>query len=124
PIAAQVVHAERVTPLVHLEPKEDPGPYAAINGAFYEKGPMGLVVSDGVERHPLEARGGSGIFLVDEDGPMIVPREDWQPGPAPALQSIDRIVHLGENLVAKETGAPRAARSAVVVGQHHVWLVV
>lgn len=102
----------------------DPGPWAAINGGFYDTDAraMGLVVSGGVERHSLQGNGGSGVFFVGPTGPRVVKRDQWQPGPAEALQSIDRLIDQGASLVAKLDGK-KAARSAVVVGETRLWLV-
>lgn len=100
----------------------DAGPWAVINGGFYEDGPMGLVVSDGVERSPLSPRGGSGVLSFGPAGAAIVHRDAWEMGPAEALQSIDRVVDAGSSLVARLDG-PGAARSAFVVGRDGLWLV-
>jgi hypothetical protein len=109
----------------------DPGPWAAINGGFYEAvpdsdtyRPMGLVVSEGEEKSGLTRRGGSGVFYVDEDGPAVAHRDQFATAPSVALQSIDRIVSDGESVVSRRAGAKGAARSAVVVGDSHLWLVI
>jgi len=119
----RVVPSDRVVRLADLAPDE-PGPWAAINGGFYEVGAMGLVVADGNERSPLTERGGSGVFLVDEKGPRVVHRSDWEPGPSQALQSLDRLVDGGLSVWPEHAGAPRAARSAVAISEDALWLVV
>ena len=103
----------------------DAGPWAVINGGFYDRDlvAMGLVVADGVEHHPIRRSGGSGVFLVSEAGPRIVHRTDWEPGPAQALQSIDRLVAEGVSVVNSRDNRG-AARSAVAIGRDHLWLVV
>lgn len=100
------------------------GTWAAVNGGFYEDGPMGLVVSDGVERHPLSERGGSGVVEYDPMPVGVVHRDTWKPGAKQALQSIDRIVDEGSSLVKPREGAHLDARSAVVVASDGVWVVV
>ncbi|MBN1944544.1 MAG: phosphodiester glycosidase family protein [Bradymonadales bacterium] len=104
---------------------DDDGPWAVINGGFYDQNgsAMGLVISDGLELSPYRRGGGSGIFQVEPDRPRIIHRSAWSPGPTQALQSIDRIVDEGENLVRRRM-ARAAARSAVVVGSRYLWLVV
>ena len=103
----------------------DEGPWAAINGGFYDRdlAPMGLVVADGVEHHPLRSNGGSGVFAMTENGPTILHRTDWEPGPVQALQSIDRLIDAGASVVSSRDDRG-AARSAVAVGPDHLWLIV
>lgn len=102
----------------------DAGPWAAINGGFYdpEGRAMGLVVSGGRERSAFVRGGGSGVFFVGPAGPAVVHRDAWKPGPAEALQSIDRLVDEGRSLVKRREG-PLAARSAVAVGADRLWLL-
>ncbi len=99
------------------------GAWAAINGGFYEDGPMGLVVSDGVEQHPLAERGGSGVVEFDPMPVGVVHRDAWKPGAKQALQSIDRLVDAGASLVKPREGAHLDARSAVAVSADGVWVV-
>ncbi|RME23842.1 MAG: hypothetical protein D6798_12675, partial [Deltaproteobacteria bacterium] len=123
PGRAEVHPADTVTPFTELLP-DDPGPWAAINGGFYERGAMGLVVADGVEHTPLSPRGGSGIFSWSPtEGPRIRHRSAWTPGPPTALQSIDRIVDAGHSLVRRRPTARSAARSAVAISADRLWLV-
>ncbi|MCK6503623.1 phosphodiester glycosidase family protein [Myxococcota bacterium] len=122
PGAARVQASEEVVAFTELLPTDD-GPWAAINGGFYEDGAMGLVVSDGVEHTGLSRRGGSGVFAWSPAGPQVLHRDRWAAGPPQALQSIDRLVDAGRNLVKAREGAPLAARSAVVVGSDALWLV-
>lgn len=122
PGRAQVVPSEAVVPFAALVPT-DPGPWAAINGGFYERGPMGLVVSGGVERSPRSPRGGSGIFSWSAAGPSIGHRDAWAPGAPEALQSIDRLVDAGRSLVKRREEARAAARSAVAISDEALWLV-
>lgn len=100
------------------------GTWAAINGGFYEDGPMGLVIRDGVERHPLTERGGSGVVQYDPMPVGVVHRDVWKPGAKQALQSIDRLVDAGTSLVKPREGAHLDARSAIVVTPEGVWVVV
>ncbi|NOY26600.1 MAG: phosphodiester glycosidase family protein [Oligoflexia bacterium] len=123
PGVAQVRAASGVTPFAELVPT-DPGPWAAINGGFYEFGPMGLVVSDGEVRKPLSVRGGSGVFAWSKElGPSIVHRSAYVPGATQAVQSIDRLVDQGRRLVKRREGARAAARSAVAISKDGLWLV-
>lgn len=102
----------------------DTGPWAAINGGFYDtdKAAMGLVVSGGTERAPLRPSGGSGVFFWAPTGPHVVHRDAWAPGPPEAVQSIDRLVDQGKSVVGHLDG-PLAARSAVAVGRARLWIV-
>lgn len=124
PGAARVTHSDDVVPFSALVPADDAGPWAAVNGGFYERGPMGLVVSDGVERNAWSKRGGSGIFQWSAAaGPSIVHRSAWSPGPTQAVQSIDRLVDAGKSLVEQRPGARAAARTAVAIGRDRLWLI-
>ncbi len=98
-------------------------PWTAINGGFYEDGPMGLVVSKGVESHRVEANGGSGVVQSGPNGVSIVHRDAWRPGPTEALQSIDRLVDAGMSLVHARPDAHRDARSAIAISENRLWLV-
>ncbi len=111
-----------VRPLRELVGEPSP-PWAAINGGFYEEGPMGLVVSSGVESHALAANGGSGVVQFDSAGANIVHRDAWAPGATEALQSIDRLVDGGASLVHPRPDAHRDARSAVAISDDRLWLV-
>lgn len=123
PGAVQLATAEDVVEFNTLLPTDD-GPWAAINGGFYDVGPLGLVVSDGIKRSPLTKTGGSGVFLMDDRGPRIIHRDYWKPGPVLALQSVDRIVDGRKSLVQRREDPPLAARSAVAVGDQYLWLVL
>ena len=125
PLDARVVvrPSEAVAPFSTLVPQDDPGPWVAINGGFYEEGAMGLVVSGGKELTPLSPRGGSGVFFWSPAGSQIVHRDDWRPGPPEALQSVDRLVNAGASVV-RTIGGPQTARSAVVVGKTQLWFVI
>lgn len=120
--SASVVPSGPVVPFASLLPT-DAGPWAAINGGFYEQGAMGLVVADGVQHAALSPRGGSGVFQFGPQGPSVVHRDTWQAGAPHALQSIDRLVDQSKNLVNRREDAALAARSAVVVGRDAIWLV-
>ena len=111
-----------VVPFSDLLPT-DAGPWAALNGGFYERGPMGLVVSDGIEVSPLSSRGGSGVFSWGPAGPAVVHRTAWHAGAPQALQSIDRLVDAGKSLVKRKEAARSAARSAVAISDGQLWLV-
>lgn len=123
PGRASIAPSEDVVPFSELLPT-DQGPWAAVNGGFYERGPMGLVVSGGVEHNPLSARGGSGVFQWTPAGPRIVHRTAWTPGAPEAVQSIDRLVDAGRSLVKARPDARSAARSAVAISADALWLVV
>ncbi len=123
PGRAEVEASDSVTAFAALLPG-DPGPWATINGGFYERGAMGLVVSDGAEHSPLSRRGGSGVFSWSADsGPRIQHRSDWTAGAPQALQSIDRLVDAGHSLVKQRPTARSAARSAVAISSDRLWLV-
>lgn len=117
----QVVPSAEVVGFDALLPGDE-GPWAAINGGFYESGPMGLVVTGGEERHPLSPRGGSGVLAFGPEGARVLHRDAWTPGATEALQSIDRLIDQGESVVTRLDG-PRAARSAFVQGEDALWLV-
>ena len=103
------------------------GPFAAINGGFYENGPLGLVVSGGQELHPLSKRGGSGVVFYGPEPIAIIHRDVWKPGAREALQSVDRIVDQGVSLVRLKDGEAQdeyvAARSALALTEDAVWLL-
>jgi hypothetical protein len=120
--------ALRVAPGSAVRPLSDlvgapPPPWAAINGGFYDNGPMGLVVSGGVEHTPLSPKGGSGVVLFGPNPAQIVHRDAWTPGAHEALQSIDRLVDAGASLVKPRANAHRDARSAVAITADRLWLV-
>ena len=121
--AFRVVASEEVRWLHELVPEPTSGT-AVINGGFYEDGPMGLVVSDGVELAPLTDRGGSGILTYNGQQAEVVHRPNWTGGAQQALQSIDRLVVDGNSVVKHREGAPLAARSAVVLSEDALWLVI
>lgn len=119
-----------VAPFAELVP-QDAGPWAAINGGFYDDqgAAMGLVVAGGRSWSEFRKGGGSGVLAAAAGQLRIVHRDEWQPSAVPsavdhALQSIDRLVDEGQNLVKPRPGAPRAARSAVALAADRVWLVV
>lgn len=120
----RVEGTEAVVDFDQFLPSDD-GPWVAVNGGFYddELRPMGLIVSDGVIRHPLRNNGGSGVFQVDDRGPRVVHRDDWHEGPTQALQSIDRLVVEGVSVV-RSTNPRAAARAAVVVASDGLWVIV
>lgn len=118
----RVAPGDTVRPLAELVGEPAPA-WAAINGGFYEDGPMGLVVSAGVERHPLTPKGGSGVVEFGPGPVRIVHRDAWSPGSTEALQSIDRLVDEGVSLVQPRANAHRDARSAVAVTDDRIWLV-
>ena len=75
----RIIPAETTRPFTQFVP-QTPGPWALINGGFYDEElrALGLVVSDGVVHTPLGLGGGSGIFQVGPDGPNIIHRDDWR----------------------------------------------
>jgi hypothetical protein len=120
--AMTVGAAGTVVPFASLLPADN-GPWVAINGGFYDMGaPMGLVVSGGSERAPLKHGGGSGVIAATPTGPVIVRRDDYVAGATDAVQSIDRLVDDGKNLV-HDPGGRRAARSFVAVTDDSTWVV-
>jgi len=121
--SVRVIPSSTVVPLAELVPSE-PGPWALINGAFYDEAleALGLVVGDGTEHSPLARGGGSGVFMVGSDGPRVVHRDDWVPGPAQALQSIARLVVDGSSVV-RSRNQRLASRAAVALSSEHLWLV-
>jgi uncharacterized protein YigE (DUF2233 family) len=115
-----------VAPFAELAPP-DAGPWATINGGFYDDqgAAMGLVVAGGQEWSAFRKGGGSGVLEAAAGQLRVVHRDEWQPSAVDqALQSIDRLVDGGLNLVKDRPGAPRAARSAVALAADRVWLVV
>jgi hypothetical protein len=121
--AMEVVPSDRVVPLSVLAPA-DAGPWVLVNGGFYEQGPMGLVVTGGCELNPLTTRGGSGVIAGGPDRVAVMHREAWDGQSQEALQSIDRLVDGGRSLVRQRPEAPGAARSAVVISEDLIWVVV
>ncbi len=87
--------------------------WVMINGGFYTNDqPMGLVVSEGIQRAPLQASGGSGV--LDATGRRILHRSDVAPKTlTEAVQSIDRLVDAGAVLVSEEARTDKDARAAV-----------
>ena len=67
--SVRVIPSSTVVPLAELVPSE-PGPWALINGAFYDEAleALGLVVGDGTEHSPLARGGGSGVFILVRTG--------------------------------------------------------
>lgn len=124
--------ARAVVELARVVGDPPAGPWAAINGGFYEDragemAPMGVVLSAGELAHPYKKRGGSGVFALVDGQPRIIHRDGWPAlaarKPAHALQSIDRIVSEGRSLVTRREGAGLAARSAVALSDDQLWLV-
>ncbi|HJL17384.1 MAG TPA: phosphodiester glycosidase family protein [Sandaracinaceae bacterium LLY-WYZ-13_1] len=117
--AARVVPSDAPRPLRRIvAERAPPQPFAAIDGGFYDPhgDPMGLVRTGGVDRHPLTDGGGSGIFVLGDDGPRIVHRDAYDArGVREALQSIDRLVVDGRSVVGEGASDRRAARSAVAL---------
>ncbi len=132
---AEVVARDDLGGLEVFEPEPD-GPWAIVNGGFYESDPdgdyrpMGVVIADGRSLSPYRRRGGSGVLSVDAKGKAsLVHRPDWPKvaktsPPRHALQSIDRVVVGGESVVSAGKDARGAARSAVAIGDDSVWLVI
>ena len=122
----KVLAGEGLRPLSALVPAQLTGPWAAINGGFYDVdgSPMGVVISDGEERAGFRRGGGSGVVLVRDGQPRIVHHSEYRPGAEQALQSIDRIVAEGRSLARPRPGAPVAARSAVALTGRELFLVL
>lgn len=126
--STQVVMLDKLTP-------DDRGPWAMINGGFYERAPddtyraMGVVVSQKRAASPYRVRGGSGVLTVKDDRIALIHRSAWSKlkaheRPDEALQSIDRLVSEGRSLVKRKDGARAAARSAVALTTSGPVLVV
>lgn len=131
---AKVLPSDRVVPLEQLAPKHG-GAWALINGGFYEAAevpggyrPMGVVRSNGEQHRKFTHRGGSGVFAVEDGEPRIVHRPKWKKGAsndaAEALQSIDRIIAGSKLLVTPKKQSRTTARSAVAIGEDHIWLII
>ncbi len=134
---AQVLPSDEVRPIDTLIPETlSAGPWAIINGGFYEEAPqggfraMGVVIARGVTHNDYTHRGGSGVFAMMDGMARIIHRPKWaalgkrRPAPQEALQSIDRIVAEGELLVTHKPDARLTARSAVALDGERVWFVV
>lgn len=133
----EVVATSEVRPFEELVEDQGAGPWAALNGGFYETHEgllggghraMGLVRARGREVSPYRRRGGSGIVWASRGGPLHIWHhsrrgELSERDPTEALQSIDRIVSGGESLVGEKERARGAARSAVAITDEHVWLI-
>jgi len=121
----RILAAESVTSFERFLPS-DPGPWAVINGGFYDLDgtAMGLVVADGIEYGAFRRGGGSGVLELREDGPRIIHHSAYTPGATQALQSIDRIVANGVTLVKRRSGARRAARSAIALSEDTIYLML
>lgn len=120
----QVQPSENVVALSTLAPN-DVGPWALLNGGFYDEGAMGLVRSNGVTHTKWSKGGGSGIVYDTPEGIKIVNKVIAFPTKAPnALQSIDRLVDKGTSLVEAREEPKIAARAAVAIAKDHVWLVL
>ncbi len=120
----EVLSSPDIEPITEFPLPSSTTTWAAINGGFYDAGPMGLVVSNGREVAPLQSSGGSGILVVSGKDTTILHASDWPVPAEQALQSIDRIVVRGANVVAPQSDPTRAARSAVVLTPDHIWLVI
>jgi hypothetical protein len=120
----EIVPSDTVVPFEQLLPTDDHD-WVAVNGGFYDadRRPMGLVVSEGHLFHPL-GPSGSGVLEGDPLPMRVVHRDAWQPGALMALQSIDRLVDAGVNLVQPRAGAHRDARAAVALSADAAWAVV
>jgi hypothetical protein len=121
----KVLAAKAVTSFERFLPG-DPGPWAVINGGFYDTDgtAMGLVVADGIEYGAFRRGGGSGVLELRKDGPRIIHHSAYTPGATQALQSIDRIVANGVTLVKRRSGARRAARSAIALSEDTIFLIL
>jgi hypothetical protein len=115
-ISLEVVPVEAATGLQDVLGKPGGRSCVGINGGFYDDGgAMGWVVHAGQEVAPLRPGGGSGVLLIDADGPRIVHRDAAGGSPREALQSIDRLVEDGRNLVGANARPDVDARSAVAL---------
>lgn len=120
-----VLPSAEVAPLRRIVAAQT-GDFAAINGGFYEQGPMGLVRHQGQDLAPLSARGGSGVLLAAPAPARIVHQRDAAAalgGVTEALQSIDRLVDAGRSVVTARAHARPGARSGVALSADRVWLV-
>ncbi len=123
--AVSVLTSARVEPFGSLLPS-DPGPWAAINGGFYDRDgqAMGAVIAGGVVHAPYRRGGGSGVVQVTGNGVEIVHHSNFQPDAMEALQSIDRIVARSKPLVNVRPAAPVSARSAIALTAEEIVLVL
>lgn len=105
---------------------DDTGPWAVINGGFYDVdgNAMGLVVEDGVEHSRFRRGGGSGVLELSSDGPRIIHHSAYRPGSRQALQSIDRIVADRVPLVNRRPDARIAARAAIALSESEIILLL
>lgn len=120
----RVMGSEEVAPLRDFATPDEP--FVAINGGFYDvdNQAMGLVISDGQEHATLRKNGGSGVLESREGNVAIVHRNDYVLGADEALQSIDRIIADGKSLMTEGRRERHTARSAIAIGESHVWFVV
>jgi hypothetical protein len=125
PGRVRVIPSDHVNSLDQFLPKDE-GPWATINGGFYDVDgkAMGVVVADGKLNSPFRLGGGSGIFEVTKHGPRIIHRRTYVPGASQALQSIDRIIAQGKSLVNRRTEARATARSAVAITDDELFFIV
>ena len=125
PGRVRVIPSDHVSSLDQFLPKDE-GPWAIINGGFYDIDgkAMGVVVADGKVNSPFRLGGGSGIFEVTKQGPRIIHRSDYIPGALQVLQSIDRIIAKGKSLVNRRTEARATARSAVAITDDELFFIV
>lgn len=102
------------------------GPWAAINGGFYDRDgrAMGVVIADGILHAPYRRGGGSGIVQVTAAGVEIVHHSAFSPEATNALQSIDRIVSDSRSLVNPRPTARASARSAIALTPEEIVLVL
>lgn len=112
----EVMPVEAATSLQDILGKRDDRTCVAINGGFYDGGgAMGWVVHAAQQIAPLRPGGGSGVLVVDADGPRIVHRDAAGGSPREALQSIDRLVDGGRSVVGANARPDADARSAVAL---------
>jgi hypothetical protein len=124
PARVQVLDGGGIRPLPRLLPLDE-GPWAALNGAFYDvdNTPMGVVVADGVTLAPFRRGGGSGVLVVEQGWPRIIHHSEFDSGYDQALQSIDRIIAAGASLVRQRADARATARAAVAVSGREIYLI-
>lgn len=127
--AARVVTAESLTRVDALTANS--GHFAAVNGGFYRDTitgyePLGLVMREGRAESKLTRDGGSGVVFDDGNQLRIVHRDKFEPrdDTRHALQSIDRIIDAGKNLVRKRTGTKLSPRVAIALTDDAVWLAL
>ena len=83
----------------------------------------GLVVSAGKTLQNLAEKGARAVLQQGFFGPVVVYREQWEPGPRDAVQTAPWLLNEGQINITRLPIDSSAARVAAVVGISNVWLV-